>query len=36
MAAAKRVVPEHSRQRLYSVRDLATTLNISRRTRLYY
>lgn len=36
MAAAKRVVPEHSRQRLYSVRDLATTLNISRRTLLYY
>ena len=36
MATAKRVVPEHSRQRLYSVRDLATTLNISRRTLLYY
>lgn len=36
MAAAKRSTPEHSQQRLYSVRDLATTLNVSRHTLLYY
>lgn len=36
MPAAKSRVPEHSRQRLYSVRDLMTTLNVSRHTLLYY
>lgn len=36
MFAAKHAVPEHSRQHLYSVRDLVTTLNLSRRTLLYY